>query len=253
MKKLLVVLLALLLACGGILAGAAAEGQSPYTYTVKSAHTAELRCVDENIETAIIPAQIDGYWITALADDAFWGCTKLKKVVIPPTVRELGVSSLGACYSLKDLTIPHGVTTLKGQVFYYSIGLRSISIPSTVKKIGDGVFNHCDQLKYVHISRGNNYYEVKGQLLIEKRTKRIVSSIGSINGEYTIPNGIKEIASVAFQGNYNMTVLTIPSSVRKIENLAFVNCDNLTCKVTFGSYAHKYCKDNGIPYTYDKK
>ena len=50
-----------------------------------------------------------------------------------------------------------------------------------------------------------------------------------------------------------MTVLTIPSTVKKIENLAFVNCDNLTCKVTLGSYAHKYCKDNGIPYIIAKK
>ncbi|QTE74398.1 leucine-rich repeat domain-containing protein [Clostridiales bacterium FE2010] len=253
MKKLLVMLLALLLACGAILAGAAAEEQSPYTYTVKSSHTAELRCIDENIETAIIPAQIDGYWITSLAEDAFFGCTKLKKVVIPSTVKELGVCALSCCYSLKDLTIPHGVTTIKGQTFMYNIDMRSISIPSTVKKIGDGVFNYCDQLKYVRISRGNSYYETKGKLLIEKKTKRIVSSFGTINGEYTIPFGIKEIASVAFQGQNGMTVLTIPSTVKKIENLAFVNCDNLTCKVTLGSYAHKYCKDNGIPYIIAKK
>ena len=46
MKKLLVMLLALLLACGAILAGAAAEEQSPYTYTVKSAHTAERKSTD---------------------------------------------------------------------------------------------------------------------------------------------------------------------------------------------------------------
>ena len=253
MKKLLVVLLALLLACGGILAGAAAEGQSPYTYTVKGSHTAELRCVDESIETAIIPAQIDGYWITSLAEDAFYGCTKLKKVVIPPTVKELGICAFSCCYSLKDLAIPHGVTTIKGQAFMLNSAMRSISIPSTVTKIGDGVFNYCNQLKYVKISHGNNSYEVKGQLLIEKRTKRIVSSFGTINGEYTIPHGIKEIASVAFQGQNGMTLLTIPSSVKKIEDMAFVNCNNLTCKVTFGSYAHKYCKDNGIPYTYDKK
>ena len=32
------------------------------------------------------------------------------------------------------------------------------------------------------------------------------------------------------------------------ENLVFVNCDNLVCKVRFGSYAHKYCKSNGIKY-----
>ena len=253
MKKLLVMLLALLLACGTILARAAAEEQSPYTYTVKSAHTAELRCVDKNIETAIIPAQIDGYWITSLAEDAFWNCVNLKKVVIPFTVKELGVCAIAGCYRLKDLTIPHGVTTIKGQAFMLNVDMRSISIPSTVRKIGDGVFNYCDQLKYVHISRGNNYYEVKGKLLIEKKTKRIVSSFGTINGEYTIPHGIKEIASVAFQGQNGMTVLTIPSTVKKIENMAFVNCDNLTCRVTFGSYAHKYCKDNNIPYIIAKK
>ena len=253
MKKLLVMLMALLLACGGILSCAAAEEQSPYAYTVKSAHTAELRCVDKSIETAIIPAQIDGYWITSLAEDAFFGCTNLKKIVIPPTVKELGVCAISCCYSLKDLTIPHGVTTIKGQAFMYNNTMRSITIPSTVKKIGDGVFNYCNNLKNVRISHGNSSYEVKGKLLIEKKTKRIVSSFGTINGEYTIPHGVKEIASVAFQGQNGMTVLTIPNTVRKIEDMAFVNCDNLTCKVALGSYAHMYCKDNGIRYIIAKK
>jgi len=253
MKKLLVMLLALLLACGGILAGATAEEQSPYVYTPKSAHTAELRCIDKNIETAVIPAMIDGYWITSLAEDAFWNCVNLKKVVIPSTVKELGICSLGGCYNLKDLVLPNGVTNIKSQAFFYSIGLRSISIPSTVRKIGDGVFNYCTDLKYVRIAHGNSSYEVKGKVLIEKRTKKIVSSFGSIDGEYTIPYGIKEIGSSAFQGNNNMTVLNIPSTVRKIGDLAFANCDKLTCKVVFGSYAHKFCKDNGIRYTYDKK
>ena len=248
MKKLFVVLLALLLACGGILSCAAAEEQSPYQYTLRSDGTAAISCIDPEITVAVIPAELDGHKVTALAENAFYGCVNLKKVTIPNTVKELGVCSLSCCYSLKDLLIPNSVKTIKGQAFMYNIAMKSISIPASVTKIGDGVFNYCESLKRVRISPSNHSYETKGKLLIEKKSKKIISTFGTINGKYEIPYGIKAIASVAFQGNNNLTELTIPETVKKIEGMAFVNCDNLVCKVRFGSYAHKYCKENGIKY-----
>lgn len=248
MKKLLVMLLALMLACGGVLAGAVAEEESPYQYTLRSDGTAEITCTDKSITCAKVPAELDGYKVTALAEDAFLACLNLKSITLPRTIRELGVCSISQCYSLKDLVLPNGLKTIKGQAFMYNIEMRSISIPASVTKIGDGVFNYCDKLKHVRISPSNRSYEAKGKLLIEKKTKKIISTIGVINGKYEIPYGIKTIASVAFQGNNNLTELTIPDTVKKIENLAFVNCNNLVCKVRFGSYAHKYCKDNGIRY-----
>ena len=135
MKKLFVVLLALMLACGGILSCAAAEEQGPYKYTLRPDGTAAIYCTDPEISVADIPAELDGHKVTALAEDAFYGCVNLKKVTIPNTVKELGVCSLSCCYSLKDLVIPNSVKTIKGQAFMYNIAMKSISISKVICKI----------------------------------------------------------------------------------------------------------------------
>ena len=61
MKKLLVMLLALMLACGGVLAGAVAEEESPYQYTLRSDGTAEITCTDKSITCAKVPAELDAF------------------------------------------------------------------------------------------------------------------------------------------------------------------------------------------------
>ena len=65
---------------------------------------------------------------------------------------------------------------------------------------------------------------------------------------YVIPDGIRGIASVAFQGCYDLKEITIPASVVSIDSSAFNACDDLVIKAPAGSHAEQFCKQNNIPF-----
>lgn len=68
-------------------------------------------------------------------DNAFWGKTTLKSIVIPSTVTILGDSCFYGCRGMTSVTIPSSVTTI-GQSAFATCGLSSITIPSSVTSIG---------------------------------------------------------------------------------------------------------------------
>ena len=56
---------------------------SDFRYTLKPDGTAEISCINTQIETAEIPSEIDGHKITALAENCFADCTQLREEQIP--------------------------------------------------------------------------------------------------------------------------------------------------------------------------
>ena len=45
--------------------------------------------------------------------------------------------------------------------------------------------------------------------------------------------------------------INLPSGITTIGTDAFSGCSSLVCTVTPGSYAHQYCEENGIPFTFE--
>jgi len=69
-----------------------------------------------------------------------------------------------------------------------------------------------------------------------------------------IPEGVVSIGDQAFLSCYNLGALTIPASVTSIGEDAFEGTEGFgytVLRVTEGSYAAQYARENGIPYTYD--
>ena len=82
---------------------------------------------------------------------------KLKEIVLPDGVLELGENAFNSCESLTKINIPPTVTHIGKSAFSTSsssskLKIESIFIPSSVKYIGAGAFFWCSDLKTVHIS-----------------------------------------------------------------------------------------------------
>lgn len=84
--------------------------------------------------------------VTEIGDDAFLGCSRLKKVTIPDTVTRIGVRAFARC-AFESFTIPESVTTIESRAFFDCSYLKEITVPQSVKLIGEMAFYSCTSLE----------------------------------------------------------------------------------------------------------
>ena len=200
------------------------------SYTVVGIGT----CQDENI---VIPPTYKllnrEYPVTAIGDNAFHGCTKIKSIVIPDSVSKIGKNILSGCSSLESITTPFvgqsismdsytlgyffGTAEFTGSEkvtqhtgmgynmslelidYYIPTSLTSVTLTGSSGTISMGEFSNCANLTSVKMSESYSY-----------------------------------IGERAFYGCTNLTSIFLPDKISGIGNMAFMNCANLTT-VTFQS------------------
>lgn len=79
--------------------------------------------------------------------NAFSCNRKIKKIIIPDSVKEIGDLSFIECYGLKEIIIPDSITKIGSCAFDDCINLEKKYIPDSVKKIGAKAFLNCKNLE----------------------------------------------------------------------------------------------------------
>jgi hypothetical protein len=101
------------------------------TYSINDNNEAVITHGDKNLgDTVSIPETVayngKNYPVTAIGDDAFRGCTKIKTVLFNKTIRSIGRSAFKGCTSLKNTGKPN-----IPKVFY---------TPAALEELGDSAF-----------------------------------------------------------------------------------------------------------------
>ncbi len=89
-----------------------------------------------------IPAELGGKSVTSMTYDAFGGCTSLKSVSTPSSLKKIGHHSFSGCKSLENVTLSSGLTTIEFDAFYNCPNLKSVMIPASVTEIGSNAFGY---------------------------------------------------------------------------------------------------------------
>ena len=84
----------------------------------------------------------------------FYGCSKLKSIIIPDSVKKIGDGAFSGCTGLTTINIPDSVTEIGAVAFSGCTGLTIINIPDSVTEIGAVAFWNCTGLKEVTIGSG---------------------------------------------------------------------------------------------------
>lgn len=80
-----------------------------------------------------------------IADDAFYYCEALEKVIIPDSVTEMGNNAFKHCFALKYVIIGNGITKIPESAFDDS-AIIEICIPRGLTEIGPYAFSWCGEL-----------------------------------------------------------------------------------------------------------
>lgn len=133
-----------------------------------------------------------------ISDQAFWGCTRLKK-----------------------LTLGDNVTTIGEHVFSACSALEALHIPASVEFIGSGAFRGLTACESITVDVANQKYEDKGcNALFEKGKGTVLTGCKNTNLNHPEITGI----DVDAFRDIPITDIYIPANMQQIPSNPFVLC-----------------------------
>ena len=150
----------------------------------------------------------------AIGRKIFIYCTEAEKhqILYPDPAEDMYECPDFAYYSnLKEILLPHGVTSIPERGFADCVLLEHIELPSSVVSIGDYAFDGCKSLKH-----------------IELPSSVVSIGVGAFNGcesleHIELPSSIKSIGDHAFNICESLKHIELPSSIESIGYKAFNN------------------------------
>ena len=166
--------------------------------------------------------------------------TKVTKVNLPETLKEIESFCFFGCHELTDITLPASLRLLE----YGQDGIENSQI-----------FAFNSSLKEIKVAEGNPYYKsVDGVLFTADGKKLLYYPDGKGGyGEYAIPEGTEELGYSPF-GSASVTSIHIPSTLQKIgdyEDNPFTAITSLK-EITVSPENKRYYSKNGIMYAENK-
>ncbi len=223
--------------------GTASYGDYEYDYTINTedgtATITKFRALVDGSYDITIPTDFGRFSVTAIGDDAFRGCSALKKVTIPQSVTSIGDSAFAGCHNLDSLTINDAATSIGRRAFAECPLTTTLSLGKKITTIGDSAFYDCRGLTSVTIPQSVTSI---GQKAFNSCISLTTLSFGEKSFGENIETNIKTIGDDAFYYCIELKSVTIPQSVTSIGNDAFGQChdlQSLTIKDAATSIGHR--------------
>lgn len=205
-------------------------------------------------EHVLIPSEIGGFPVTALADKAFYE-KHVTTVVVPDSVTEIGEAcfsgdnylvsltlpdglaelppiALESCYSLMDFELPKGLKTIGAGALQAIFYLTHLTIPAGVTDIEQMNFLMMHGLEEVSVAEGSTSftYDAENGLLMTADKARLLHCFFHLapQKEIILPEGMKTIDPFAFHYDVTVEKIVLPEGAETIGLLAFGICPKLT-------------------------
>lgn len=191
-------------------------------YRILGGNLAELTFKDRKFNSysgdIVIPDSVElngkTYVVRAVGDSAMRLCSKLTSVTIPATVKRIGWESFRRS-GISSIVIPDSVTMIGGAAFSRCSSLTTVVIKGAVNAIRDYTFLECVKLGNMELPASVKWIGSKAFL------KTAITSI-------VIPDAVRYIGNMAFNGCASLADVTIGESVDSIATYAFGSCPSLS-------------------------
>lgn len=149
--------------------------------------------------------------ITTLPKAFAQGCSSLKNVVLPKTLKTIENRALCKCESLTSLEIPEGITDLPSYFVAGCSSLKNVVLPKSLNYVGWGAFQECSSLERIDLPN-----------TLENIQTNAFASCTSLK-YFRLPEGIKNLGD-GIIANTSLEELHIPFFPSIMGNYVFADC-----------------------------
>lgn len=139
------------------------------------------------------------------------GCSSLKNVVLPKTLKTIENRALCKCESLTSLEIPEGITDLPSYFVAGCSSLKNVVLPKSLNYVGWGAFQECSSLERIDLPN-----------TLENIQTNAFASCTSLK-YFRLPEGIKNLGD-GIIANTSLEELHIPFFPSIMGNHVFADC-----------------------------
>jgi hypothetical protein len=171
-----------------------------------------------------------GDWLTGQQPGVFAGCSSLTSVILPSTLKKIGVNAFANCSSLTDMVLPDGLEVLNLYALKGCSQLRVDYLPESITTIGSDVFyENANMLDDVFLP--NLTGTLNGGAFAKTNIKRVLD-LGSITA-----TGVSSVywptndGAGPFAGCVELELLVLPPSLTSIQHGLAAGCTALKAVV----------------------
>lgn len=187
-----------------------------------------------------------GEGFSYVSNEMFYNCTALQNVSLPNSLQYIGNLAFGVCTSLKSLQLPEALESLGDHVFSDCESLSNIELPESLHAIGPLCFYGCKELSTIKVNSANPYLATDGKAIFNKDKTVLYTAIPLTS--YNVPSTVRELKHHAFSNQKDITSITLPEGLVNIGSNAFDFCSKLEQLVipstvdSIGESAFSNCK-----------
>ncbi len=146
----------------------------------------------------------------------------IKKMVLPSHLNWIVPGAFSGMRKLEEIVIPDGVSIITSEAFADCRNLKKVHLPASLDKENIyefyDAFPNCKNLRSISISKDNEHYKIKDNLLLSKDGKELYAAV-SLDKELKIPDNITTIKPYALK-YCKAEKLYIGKKLKKIEKNA---------------------------------
>lgn len=170
-----------------------------------------------------------------ITTNAFAENENLKEVIVPSTLKEIGMCAFYNCSRIETFAFPEGLEMIDDYAFADCEGLSDVELPDSLKYIGSSAFYNCANIRRIKIPESISLLKDAAfsgtgitEITIPGNVKKCRAAFWNCKELRTaiVENGICSIWE-SFAGCEKLEEVTLPESLEIITQYTFAGCTSL--------------------------